>query len=111
MTIDRQSYGVVEVVTPRGPLVRDELEEFVHAAETVARERAGRLVIDMQDVPYMDSKGIEVLQALGAEGDTFVRPRIAQLNETCREALALTRVLPRLEVFDSVESAIRSMRD
>jgi hypothetical protein len=39
-----------------------------------------------------------------------LQPLLAHLGETCREALDLTDVLPKLRVFDNVENAIRSLK-
>jgi hypothetical protein len=65
----------------------------------------------MADVPYLDSGGIELLLELcGAHLSPHQRPKLAALSETCMEALELTDVLPRLEVYDTVDNALRSCK-
>lgn len=110
MKVDSEPFGLVTVVTPHGPLTREELAEFVTAAEDAAAAKDGRVVLDMHDVPYLDSGGIEALLALAGGDGAAVRPRLARVDETCREALNLTKALGRIEVFDTVESAVRSFK-
>lgn len=108
MKVERLPQGSVTVLVPHGPLTRDEDEDFRHSASPALSERNGRVVADMADVPYLDSRGIETLLELFGESPLLARPAVACLNETCRDALDLTDVLPRIEVFDTVESALRS---
>jgi anti-anti-sigma factor len=111
MKVDTQSHGSVSVVTPHGPLANDELEAFRQEFQRAISHKSGRVVLDMSDVPYLDSGGIEALLDLCAgQLAASARPRLAQLGDACREALDLTDVLPRLTVFDTVESAIRSYK-
>lgn len=110
MKVDVVSHGVVAVVTPHGPLIRDELPSFREVADPTVLTKDGRVVLDMHDVPYLDSGGIEAVLELSTAMGTSGRPRLAHLDETCREALTLTRILEQLEVFDTVESAVRSYK-
>jgi anti-anti-sigma factor len=110
MKVDLQPHGMVTVLTPHGPLVGDELNDFRQAVDTAAEAKDGRVVIDMRDVPYLDSGAIELLLDLCESVGPYTRPRLAALDETCREALDLTRVLDRLDAFDSVDNAIKSYK-
>ena len=109
MKIDFKPHANVMVVTPHGPIIGDDAQEFRENVTASIQEREGRVVIDMEYAPYLDSVGIEALLAL-CNGPGLVRPRVANLGETCREALDLTLVLPEFEVFDTVENAIRSYK-
>lgn len=109
MKIDVQVHGLVGVVTPNGPLAGEDVQRFRAAVDAAAAQRGGRVVVDMKGVPFLDSAGIEALLAIFASGGVpTARPRLARLSDTCREALDLTEVLPRLEPFDTVENAIRN---
>ena len=111
MKIDVQLHGSVSVLVPHGPLAGDELEDFREALSVAIDQKSGRVVLDLNDVPYLDSPGIEALLDLcTGQQAASARPRLAQLGETCREALDLTDALNRLTVFDTVESAIRSYK-
>lgn len=109
MKLDVQTHGLVTVIVPHGPLISEEVQDFRQAVEPTAALKTGRLVVDMRDVPYLDSAGIEtLLELFGRSRVSAARPKLARLSETCREALNLTDVLVRLDVFDTVENAIRS---
>ena len=49
-----------------------------------------------------------LLELCGVSHAPLQHPKLAALSETCMEALQLTDVLPRLEVYDTVENALRS---
>ena len=107
MKIQTQTHGQATLLITHGPLVAEELVELKRAVETAAKTK--RVVIDLADAPYLDSAGIELLLELcGMHLPAQQRPKLAGLTETCMEALELTDALPRLEVFDTVENALRS---
>lgn len=109
MKLKTQAHGHVAVLEAHGPLITDDLTDFRRAIETATASGAKRVVVDLADVPYLDSGGIELLLELcDANLSPYQRPKLAALSETCMEALELTDILPRLEVFDTVENALRS---
>lgn len=124
MKVQTQPQGNLTLLVPHGPLVADELIEFRRSVEAALKgtgphseprqkapsgPRLRRVVVDMADVPYLDSAGIELLLELCSVGRApQQRPKLAALSETCLEALELTDNLPRLEVFDTVDNALRS---
>lgn len=111
MKVQAQPHGAVTVLAAHGPLVADELIDLRRAVESARAAGAKRVVVDLADVPYVDSAGIELLLELcGSEPAGPQRPLLASLSETCLEALELTETLPRLDVFDTVENALRSCR-
>ncbi len=109
MKIDVKPHASVAVVTPHGAITVEEAEEFREKLAASIREREGRVVLDMEYTPYLDSAGIEALLELCSTASAM-HPRLANLGETCREALDLTSVLQELEVYDTVENAIRSYK-
>ena len=111
MKVDTQLHGSVTVLVPHGPLAGDEMAGFSETLTLAIDEKGGRVVLDMSEVPYVDSVGIEsLLELCAGQHAAAARPRLARLCEACREALDLTDVLARLTVFDTVESAIRSFK-
>lgn len=111
MNIETHQHGSVSVLAPRGPLASGDCQSFATKAHGAVQQRAGRVVIDLREVPFVDGAGIEALLALSETGPGAATPRLAGLSDTVREALDLTDALPRLMVFDTVESAIRSLKD
>jgi anti-anti-sigma factor len=116
--INSQPHGNVSVVVAHGPLIAEELIDLRRAVQTAAAVGPGapgrHVVVDMSDVPYLDSSGIELLIELsGLQNATHPGapgPKLAALSSTCLEALELTDVLPRLQVYDTVDNALRSCR-
>ena len=108
MKVQTQAHGNVAVLVAHGPLVADEVHDLRHAVQSACDMVTKGLVVDMVDVPYLDSAGVELLLEMGGVHlPPHQRPKFAALTETCREALELTDTLLRLDVFDTVENALR----
>ena len=109
MKVEIQQHGSVRVVVPPDALT----EALVEDVQTILSADGGqigvRLVVDMSQVAYVDSAGIEfLLELAGQTAAGASRPRLAALNETVTEALNLTETRTRFQVFDSVEDAVKS---
>jgi anti-anti-sigma factor len=109
MEITEQTKGAVKILRPRGPLVQADAEDFKKRAVETARSAMGRLVIDASSVPYVDSRGLEVLAELSDElaggGQTL---RLCGVNETVREVLDLTDLASLFEHYEDANSAVRA---
>ena len=73
----------------------------------IDEEKPKRLVVDLSQVPYIDSSGIAVLigamQALEHEGGTFV---IAGAQEGVRMIFESAKLDQYFRLFDDVEAAV-----
>lgn len=109
MDITETTKGAVKVLRPRGPLVQADADEFKRRASGASQAALGRLVIDASGVPYIDSRGLEVLSELSDElsiaGQTL---KLCTANETVREVLDLTDLWSHLEHYEDVNAAVRS---
>jgi anti-anti-sigma factor len=109
MEITEQTKGAVKVLRPRGPLVQTDADDFKRRATETARSAMGRLVIDASGIPYVDSRGLEVLAELSDElaagGQTL---RLCGVNETLREVLDLTDLSALFEHHEDANSAVRA---
>jgi anti-anti-sigma factor len=109
--IQTQAHGNITVLLPHGPLAGEETLDLRRSVEAARTAAGARVIVDMNDVPYLDSSGIEMLLELcSVDLSALQRPKLAALTDTCREALELTDVLPRLDVFDTVENAMRGFQ-
>ncbi len=109
MKVEQQQVGTVDVFTPVGALVDQEAEEFVNLLRTRASSPNPRVVVSMQEVPYMDSAAVEgLLAATEALADRGVNLKLANVPPACREILELTGVSGRFSFFQSVQDAVRS---
>jgi anti-sigma B factor antagonist len=109
MEIGEQTKGAVTVLRPRGPLCDADAENFKRRASEASVSAMGRVVIDASAIPYIDSRGLEVLvdlsEQLGESGQTL---RLCAANETLREVLDLTDLSAMFEHYEDVNAAVRS---
>jgi anti-anti-sigma factor len=78
MKIQTEAHGNVHVIVAHGPLVRDDVEDFRRTVETAMVGQGMRAVLDLSDVPYLDSVGIETIAELcDVSLSVHVRPKLA----------------------------------
>jgi anti-anti-sigma factor len=109
MKIEEQRQGAVTVLKPQGPLVETDLKEFTTALSAAANANMGRCVLDLSEVPFVDSKGLESL--LDATDEMARGGRALKLccvDKTVRQVLELTGLIDQFEHFEDVNSAVRS---
>ena len=94
MKIERQRVGTVEVLTPAGPLVDQDGEKFLKILVERLDTTTPRVVLSMQEVPYMDSVALEGLLDM-----------TEKLNE---QILGLTGLGGRFRLFSDVSDAVKS---
>jgi len=95
--------GAIDILTVKGPITYSTSPAFQEAASTVT---APRLIIDLADVPSVDS------QAIGALVRVFVscnkagrRLAFTGLNHRVRNVLKITGVEPLFDTYESVTEA------
>ncbi len=109
MQIETQRKGAVTVIEPRGAIIQDDADQFGKQLEETVRTSLGRLLVDVTNVPFVDSRGLEVLaDAAAALEETGQTLRIAGANETLRTVLELTELHDRFDHYQDVNSAVRS---
>jgi anti-anti-sigma factor len=109
MKTDVQRLGSVTVVSPRAAITEGEVDEFTALLEDYRHKCNGRLVLEFSQVPFIDSRAIEVLWDFAdRQHGTGQTAKLAAVPELCREILELTGIAPQLDLFDSAESAVRS---
>jgi anti-anti-sigma factor len=107
--IDEQQHGAVTVLSPHGPLVEGEVEAFCGAVRAGRDGSRGRLVLDLTDMHFVDSAGLEALLDLAEEFEAAALSlKLAAANETVREVLDLTGLTGDFEFFSDAHDASRS---
>ena len=109
MKIEQQHVGTVDVFSPIGALVDEDAEEFCKRLLDRLRSPNTRVVVSLQDVPYMDSTALEGL--LDAADDLTGRAmslKLVNLTPTCREIFELTGCAKRFRFFQNTEDAVKS---
>lgn len=102
-------YHDVTVLTVKEELSADALESFLEKGRSAIEEGSRQLVVDCSHVHGFDSLGLEALvdiQSLAEERLGAVK--LCGLDETCGKILEITRLSRRFEVFDDLDSAVKS---
>lgn len=109
MELVEQKHGAVTVIRPEGALVGDDVLRFASRVGELASASLGRIVIDAQKIPFVDSAGLEALldlsDALARGGRSL---KLCNEGETIREVLSLTELDGYFEHYEDVSSAVRS---
>jgi stage II sporulation protein AA (anti-sigma F factor antagonist) len=109
MSIDIKRTGTVDVISPKGPLVDEDAEALIENLATALKAANPRFVIDMSEVPYMDSRGVEGLVDAATDlQQRGGRMRLVSVSATCREILEITGQARRVEFFEDTQHAVRS---
>ena len=109
MWVNERICNDVVFIEPKGRLTVETEAEFVGAVKRLLDAGRTRLVLNLADVPYIDSSG------LGAMAQTYTSAwrrggDLKLLNVTARnrQLLTVTKLLTVFEVFESEEEAVRS---
>ena len=109
MKIERQRVGTVDVLAPAGALVDQDGQKFIKALLERLNSTTPRVVVSMQEVPYMDSAALEgLLTATEKLNEQASALKLANMTPTCREILELTGVAGRFRLFKDVSDAVKS---
>ncbi|MCD6303468.1 MAG: STAS domain-containing protein [Planctomycetes bacterium] len=109
MRITEQRHGRAVVLRPGGPITGDDAEQLGRQINKVLQETSLTVVVDLSQVAYFDSRGLEILadvtERLIRTGGAL---KLACANETVREVLELTELAPLFEQYDEVTEAVES---
>ena len=101
--------GAVTVVKPIGPVVSGDLEELDQALFKLFNRWSKRIVINMTDVVFVDSAGLELLNRYSRMFSSHgLKLKLCGLNEMTRKILDLTQLSRRFEIFADTSTSIRS---
>lgn len=110
MRIEQHRHGAVIVLKPRGPMTSQEDAARLRAEgfETLGKT-LGRFVLDVSDMAFVDSNGLEALVDLTRELNAGGRNLcLCGAGETLREVLAVTEVSTLFSMHEDVQGAVRS---
>jgi anti-sigma B factor antagonist len=84
-------------------------EEFKDAVNRAIESGRVRLLINMAEVPHVDSVGIsQLVRAYVTSGKKGGQMKLLKPTKRVRELLSITRLLTVFEAFDSEEEAVAS---
>ena len=109
MEIEEHNYGAVVVLRPIGALTVADADDLKDQMFGLRTKSLGRIVLDVSAIPFVDSRGLEVLVEVAREltrtGQTL---KLAGLTEVLDEVLKLTGLNSLFEYFEDVNAAVRS---
>jgi anti-sigma B factor antagonist len=109
MHIDVRDTGGILTLHPTERITVESEKEFTSTVRGLLDTGRVRLVLDLADVPYMDSIGIgAVVQAFTSARRRGGDLKLLHLRHRNRELLTITRLLTVLETFESEFAAIQS---
>lgn len=109
MDIDSQQVGAVMVLKPKGPLTGSEADNLKGRLLEAVVNNLGRVVVDATNIPFVDSRGLEVFVEVSdelAHGGRVLK--LSNVSQTLREVLSVTDLLSMFEHYEDVNSAVRS---
>jgi len=108
--ISSYQHGKATVVSPRDAIVESDCADLRHAVAQAIANGSSQIVIDLAEVPFIDSAGLELfceLQTTCAESGAHLK--LASLDETCAEILHITDLDFRFHTFQTVEESIKGL--
>lgn len=104
----RQASGatVVDIV---GDITLHNSPEVRKTLLVALQGRAGRVIVNLKAVRYIDSSGVaSLVEGLKASRDTGIRLALVGLSPAARQVLELTRLLKLFEVHEDEQEALKS---
>ena len=106
-----EDHGTTTVLTISGQLTSDQADVLRRACLERFAEGVRDIVLDFEHLTLIDSAGLEVLLWLREESAVHEgHLKLANLDDTVRKILKVTRLDRRFDVHDSIESAAKSLR-
>jgi anti-sigma B factor antagonist len=105
----RTRQGAINIVAGNSPLNAESSEYLANAMEQCFGEGAPSIVLDMSEIPLLDSAGLESLlaiqESIEARSGTI---KLAGPNALCRDILSVTGLANHFEIHREVKSAVGS---
>ncbi len=101
--------GPRTVLSVKEPLTHQNCEALEAAFRSCLTHPKVEILLDLDDVPLMDSEALELLLSMHEEMITRGSElKIVNVNPLCRDIFIATRLLNVFSVFENISEAIRS---
>ena len=109
MKITQHAVGDVTVIVPVGRIVTEDGDVLRNVVDTLVQQGRVKIVLDLQQVTYIDSSGLGQLVA----GFTTVTNQGGQLKllkptKRLKDLLEITRISAIFEIYDDEGKAVRT---
>lgn len=107
--VAQSAVGNSTVLAPIGDIDMSRASSIRKAVTNAMRDRPAKLVIDMSQVPYVDSSGIATLvEALQLSMKNKSRLILVGISPKVRSAFEITKLVGMFTIAASVEEAVNS---
>ncbi|MHC5028012.1 MAG: STAS domain-containing protein [Planctomycetota bacterium] len=111
MKLSYEDHGAITVLKLKGELVTDHTDLFRRSCHERFESGSRNVVLDLEELKYVDSAGLESLlwlqeETAGLNGQL----RLVGLDPTIAKILEITRLDRRFSVHASIESAAKELR-
>ncbi len=111
MNIRCEDYDHVTVVGLSGEFNADAADTFRRSIEERLERKVRFFVIDLEQITFIDSKGLEALVWVQEKCDEHLgQVRLCKPDDVCKKILQVTRLDGRFDVFADVTEAVKTMR-
>jgi len=111
MKIKEIKLGLIYIVSLSGPFIKEQLAPLVNILDRTLSSGNRRVLIDLKEVPLIDSAGLELLW------DTHIKYRkeggmikLVHPNPLVMDIFHATKATNTFEIFQDQEKAYRSFR-
>ena len=109
MRIDTQIHHDVVIIQPKGRITVETDTQFTGLIRTLLETGSRRLVLNLADVPYVDSDGLAaIVQAYTATRRRGGDLKLLHVKDRTRQLLAVTKLLTVFEAYDTEDEVTRS---
>ncbi len=111
MKLEFDDHDQLTIATLHGDLTSEYADAFRKAALERVEKNVRDFVLDVSQVEFIDSAGLEALLWLQETcAEHLGQVRLAQTTENVNRILEITRLAGRLESHEQIEAAIKSLR-
>jgi len=109
MRIDTRVHHDVVIIQPKERLTVETDAQFTEMIRTLLEAGSRRLVLNLVDVPYIDSDGLAaIVQAYTATRRRGGDLKLLHLRDRTRQLLSVTKLLTVFEAYDTEDEVARS---
>ena len=109
MQIETRLHHNVVIIEPKERMTVDTEAQFTEVVRTLLQAGPRRLVLNLSDVPYIDSIGLAaIVQAYTSTRRHGGDLKLLHVRGRNRQVLTITRLLTVFEAYDSEDEAQRS---
>lgn len=111
MKVSHQNFEHITLLTLSGEFTAEDVELFRRTTAERLSSGARHMVLDFENVDFVDSAGLESLLRLQERlGENAGQLRLIKLDSTLERILELTRLDLAFESHETIEKAVRSLR-